>query len=474
MNFRKYLLEIAYILLCGCICIACIHLHRANIVQPELDTTEPPITHLDLSGVPLESLELFDHYPQLEYIDLSGTGLSAGEYDILREKYPHCQIIWDIPFQGAIYPQDTTSLTVTGLTDEDVALLDHLPLLEHVFAWDCTDYDQLVALQQRHPGCTVYYKVSGPDKIYSHRTTRIAAPGNDPEAIARMIPYLPELKTVTLEHPLAEGDRLKALLDAYPDIAFHWELDFCGITVGTDTTELDLSGIPMTVDEIEAILPYMPNLTRLDMSHCGISNEEMDALNRRHEKVKIVWTVYIGNLAVKTDATWFMPAKYYAEVTTYDVYNLRYCTDMECIDLGHMEVSNCEFAAFMPHLKYLMLADTNISDLTPLTGLTELVYLELFMTPVSDYTPLTTLTSLEDLNLYFTYGDGQVLAQMTWLKNLWWRRVNATDDEIKALTEALPNTHVECSYSSSTGNGWRQLPNYYAQRDIFGMEYMTE
>jgi pyruvate,orthophosphate dikinase len=70
-----------------------------------------------------------------------------------------------------------------------------------------------------------------------------------------------------------------------------------------------------------------------------------------------------------------------------------------------MKIKNCDFVAFMPHLKYLILADTKVTDLTPLTGLKELAFLELFMLDIKDYAPLESLTGLEDLNLYYTFGD---------------------------------------------------------------------
>ena len=38
--------------------------------------------------------------------------------------------------------------------------------------------------------------------------------------------------------------------------------------------------------------------------------------------------------------------------------------------------------------------------------------------------------------------------------------------------EYLPDTHLMFLHHSSTGNGWRQLQNYYDMRDILGMHYM--
>ena len=85
---------------------------------------------------------------------------------------------------------------------------------------------------------------------------------------------------------------------------------------------------------------------------------------------------------------------------------------MVCVDIGHhMKVTNCDWVSYMPELKYLIIGDTDLDDITPLTGLTNLVFLELFITDFTDYTPLTTLTGLEDLNIAYTYGDASVITQ---------------------------------------------------------------
>ena len=56
---------------------------------------------LDLSGKPLESIEPLRQFPQLEQLDLRGSEVTAEQYETLKSWYPHCEILWDVPFQGA-------------------------------------------------------------------------------------------------------------------------------------------------------------------------------------------------------------------------------------------------------------------------------------------------------------------------------------------------------------------------------------
>ena len=180
----------------------------------------------------------------------------------------------------------------------------------------------------------------------------------------------------------------------------------------------------------------------------------------------------VGPFRLRTDTTGFIPIKYGYWLNDEECYNLRYCTDMVALDLGHCYITNCDFVAFMPDLKYLILADTDVRDISPIANHEKLIYLELFLSPVYDYTPLLSCPNLEDLNICYTYGQLHVLTQMTQLKRLWW---GPNRQEIYGyLQYYLPDTYLELALNSgsSTGNGWREGQHYYDQRDYLGMYYM--
>ena len=67
--------------------------------------------------------------------------------------------------------------------------------------------------------------------------------------------------------------------------------------------------------------------------------------------------------------------------------------------------------------------------------------------------------------------DPTPLLEMPWLKNLWINNVPITAQQRQALTEALPNTHIEFDAGFTTAGGWRELQNYYDMRDLLGMPY---
>lgn len=481
-------------------------------------------------------------YPrQAQALDLRDRNLTAEEYEALAAKLPQCYIVWGIPFQGGTLSSDTETLTVTTLSDGDVDMLDYALSLKSVDGWECQDYAQLARLRQRHPGAQVRYHmtVSGVEcdqdtseltlkglsaedaqklpALLNLTSLRIsdcddyallrslqqqnpnwnlsytvalgdqAAPWDSEtltakgagEEVTRALEGLPNLKKLTLVNPKADGSQLAALQAAYPQVELGWELELEGKTFAWDLTEVDISHFPSeSAQSIRDLASYFPKAEKLIVDNGAVDYETMAALREElREKLKLVWTVMCGvggkrgPIAVRTDETTFMPIKH--KVWYFlddDVYNLRYCEDMICVDVGHMTFSDCSFAGFMPHLKYLILAHTSVRDISPLRNCKELIFLELDWSLVTDYSPLVECTALEDLNLGNLYGAVEPLLKMTWLKNLWWKDCSYTKQQ--ALKEALTETNMMFNLTFTVGNGWRQLQNYYDMRDILEMPYM--
>ena len=469
-----------------------------------------------------------------ETLDLRGTGITVEHYDNICKKMPQCDVLWDVPFQDTYYAEDTQSLTVTTLSDEDVVRLDYMTELETVHAEECLDYPQLEALRLRRPEVDVIYTVSLNGDTYFQDTTQLTLTGIAQEEVA-LLQYLPELESVTLiasedaqsllqlqetcremeidfsvviqgEHyresqktlevtgitaeevkllqylpnlksvhfinPEAPVESLLQLREDRPEVNVTWEQDVAGMMFSDDVTEVDISGI--LIEDLQSLvepMTYLPNAEKLIMCDCGVDNDTMAAFRDEcRENFKVVWSVKCGVLTVRTDDICFAPVKYGLSVSNLGAQNLRYCEDMICIDVGHFKVSNIDWVAYMPHLKYLILAHTMIYDITPISNCKELEFLELDHTSLRDYTPLLECTGLRDLNLGRTKGDWRIIAQMTWLENLWWMNCPGSRT---GLREALPNTTIKFDVAYTVAGGWRQLQNYYNMRDIMEMPYLS-
>lgn len=323
------------------------------------------------------------------------------------------------------------------------------------------------------------------EKAYAPDTASLSICDPDADELFQKLSGFSGLNTVTLTGDLPAADRLLALKQAYPDIRFVWDFDFCGVPVNTLTESVDLSGIRMAdTQALEALLPCFYRLETVDMSGCGISNEEMDALNRRWPDTRFIWEVIVGGFRIRTDVQYFMAYQLrYPYYTYLDYSDLRYCTEITTMDFGHYKVKDLSFVENMPNLQYLLLGDTLVQDLTPIGTCTRLRYLELFYNPICDFWSLTNLSELEDLNLGYTPRyqiespddpwNYQPLLQMTWLDRLWLPGTGLSTEEQALLQAALPDTLILFQSSSgSTNQGWRYSPNSYRQRDAMGMDYL--
>lgn len=470
-------------------------------------------------------------------LDLREQPLTAQSFDRITQALPDCYVLWNIPFQGGYLVSSETDLTVTTLTEEDVAALDYATALKTVDGTACTDYAQLAHLQQRHPnakvlytmtvsgqecdqdtrqlklegltqedaqklpcllkldslsitGCTDYalltelqqahpewnldYTVALGQEEFPWDSKDVRAVGAEYNQIVSALEIMPALENLNLVNPASQGGELVALRESYPQVNITWQVEIYGLTVNDDITELDLSGIQVeSCEEVEALVACLPNLEKLIMSDCGIDSPTMAAFReRQRENYKVVWTVYLGKkCVVRTDETYFMPIKQ-GEYYFLDQYSeeLKYCEDMVCIDLGHHKIHNIDFVAYMPHLKYLIIAHTEVQDVSPIVNCQELVYLEVDWSTIRSYEPIAQLKNLEDLNLNETFCNITPILSMTWLKNLW--APGRSYSIQQQLIEALPDTHLQLSNQNPPGEGWRNLPNYYAMRDYLGMYYM--
>lgn len=428
---------------------------------------------LTLTEISEEVISLLGYMEQLQVVCAE----DCEEYALLaklQETYPNCQVRYTVTIDGKDYDWNTQEIEVSGLTDTDVERLAYLPELKTVNAAACKDYARLAAIREQYPQCQVSCSVTIAGQEFASDVQEITVDGADAAELQTLLPYLTQLKTVHLTNPVSDGQTILRLQESMAHIAFSWELDFYGITLYSTDAEIDISGVtPESLDQVAAMMEYLPNAEKLIMTDCGFDNETMAAFREtKRADYKVVWTVMCGSIPVRTDEVYFHPIQervYY--FFDEDAYNLRYCEDMICVDVGHMALHDLSWVEYMPNLKYLILCQTTVTDITPLSSCKSLIFLELDWTAVKDYTPLLGCTALEDLNLGLSYGSPEPIAQMTWLKNLWWKGAGGKTRTL--LEEALPDTNFNFTSNTTSGGGWRKLQNYYDMRDILGMPYMN-
>ena len=269
---------------------------------------------------------------------------------------------------------------------------------------------------------------------------------------------------------------MAALAATRPDLRYTWDVTFGGVTVPGDTTVLDLDSL--TKDTIKTTflhqgLTCLTQLTHVTMFEQKISVKDMEGIMTDFPQITFDWSVAIGSYRIRTDATAFSTLKGRQEprFTARDMEPLKYCTQLEAIDLGHNNVSDLSFLTQWPHLKILIIIDSQkpVTDLTPLAELNELEYVELFMQGITDLTPLANKPNLLDLNLcHNSVTDLTPLYSDTSLERLWISyNKGLSDEQVAAFKEAVPGCQVETVEYQSTGAGWREHERYFVMKDVF-------
>ena len=411
---------------------------------------------------------------------------------LLTDTYPDLAVCYQVSLDGTDYAQDAKTVELSRVTDEILFRLTCLPELETVIARGDDEPQDLSALVQYCQKNGLAFRLRIGDQLVEQDVRELTV-----EAVTNpdlsLLDSLPDLKKLHMVNPKATRSMLMELPGAYPDIDITWEVPVAGVSFQSTDTVIDLSQVVVTnLSDVEYEMQYLPNAETVifglcgidnpkwgnskakDLAVCEIENEDMAAYRDRvRDQYKVVWTVRLGpSIALRTDKDNFMPNHFGVGQLFNDyAYNLRYCEDMVCLDVGHMTLTDISFVTYMPKLKYLILAWTEVQYIEPIRTCKNLIWLELDNSCIRDYSPLVDCTALEDLNIGRTYCDITPILEMTWLKNLY--MIFGNGGYAWQASQALPNTHVVATGDATVGGGWRRLPNYYDMRDCLGMYYMN-
>ena len=436
------------------------------------------VAEISVTSMDNDTVGLLEYFPNLQTVDACG----CTDYDALMklaEERLDLTVKYTLDVGYGLLREDATECTIT---DENAELVleavAYLPQLKVVNGEDCSDYDALMELCRMCPELVVNYTVTiGHVPQAGDASVLTLDIADAPEAM-ELLQYFTNLTNVVFTGLAENRELMYQMMCRYPDVVIEWAFELYGVETRSTAAELYLNEIPMeSVAVVEDALKYFYDLQWVEMCQCGIPSEEMDALWKRHPETRFVWAIPMANFYVRTDVTAFIPYKYGYDINRpfYDpqAKELKYLVDLECLDLGHMRMTDISFLQYMPKLRFLILADTVCKDFSYLADLTELVYLELFRSEIKDVNLLMNLTKLEDLNIGWTSLDNpELLKEMTWLKRLWTNLNGMNRAELEDLRDSMPNTLVYIDSNHPTDGGWRQSDRYYEMRDMLGMFYM--
>ncbi|MBR1559542.1 MAG: hypothetical protein IJ646_04800, partial [Clostridia bacterium] len=416
----------------------------------------------------------------IDAIDLSGTGMDAHEIAALQAEHPDVDFTYTVTVMGKDVSLDAEALDLQGARDVDAdALLAALSLLPNVKAVDlrgaAVDLDTAEALTAARPDLAYDFTFAIPGGTMDSDAEVVTLPGGtyeDLQAAMAFMPYMPRLQYLDARAIVMNAAESQELQADARSAKVLYNFTVFGNEVNILTTQLDLDNVAMQgPEQAEAALRLLPNLERVSMVGCGLSQADMMALCDAHPQIRFIWVVEFGKYKLRTDATAFT-TNLYADnkehYTSETFAPLRYCTDLKMLDIGHCDLTDIGFIAGMKDLRVLILADNDITDLSPLADKENLEYVEIFLNKVVDFSPLANKPHLLDLNIYYNpIGDVTPLTTDTALERLWLGECGLSSGQINTLRQALPNCKINAKGSSSTGRGWREHKRYNVIKQMY-------
>ena len=414
-----------------------------------------------------QDLVHLDEYPDLKKLDLSGSTLDhvrLGEWIAI---HPWIDITYSIPLGGQQYSSDTSEISLANTDanyEELMQNLRYLPELRRLSLHNpAMTPQQITQIEKEYEDVTITYTA---DLLGQTLDGRIEAldlshvSGEEVPALIEqlnMFAYLTEVElTGESGHSNLTPDQTKLLMEARPDIAFHYVFELFGKKVSTTEEKLEYANISIGnegVEQLRQALHILPNCTYLKLDSCGIDEATLNQLQQDFPGVNIVRRISVGEKSLLTDVE---VLKFGGELSDANCADLAYCSQVKHLYIDSGNLTDFSFIASMPLLESLTLSRTCISDLSPLAGCSNLVWLELGeCDQLKDISPLKGLSNLKYLNISKTQVTDLTVLKDLPLEYLMCLNSQVPAEQRQAAESDHPDALVRFGGGYSYGYGWR-------------------
>ena len=458
-----------------------------TVPLPNGNSAANTATSVDLTGLRHEetgnAVSALQALPNVTAVELgtssqSTSPVTADDLTLISSVRPGINVHYEVDLLGRSLPLTTDAVDLSGLTSAQVgeaaSALSMLPNVHLIKVADnaTTDgsltWEDLVTISQAAPAAAMDYKFSVCGVSATTADTSLDLSAIRPEDVGSVLAVLPGMSQLSYIELGDESnglslDDLTAIGNACPNAVISYSMTVYGKPVNLTDTYLDFNHITIS-DEgaaIKRILPYMKNLTGLDMDSCSVSNEAMAEIRDAYPNINVVWRVWFGReYSCRTDVVKILASKPSkgGEITNDNCGGLYYCNKVRYLDLGHNdELTDFSFIRNMPELQIAVISITGISDLSPFTSCPELLYLEMGNTKVSDVSPLASCQKLRHLNIGTNYGISDIspLYDLPLLR-LW---IGVADPVPQEQIDTFCSMHPECEVNTTAPSGTERDAN---------------
>ena len=493
-------LKTLFVALCVCSCMFVLCACESTPEPVVLSSGSWPQDTIDLvTTVTPEDLLLLDTFSQLQSADFSGS-TCYDEIITWANSHTNVSVKYNVNLpNGKEVSADVESLDLSDMDaqnlDATVSLFSYLPKLSSVKLPNDISSEQFQSVAAVYPQLELNFSGTVAGIQISPETTSLDLSKHTVEQLEELMPWLtlmPAINEIELgnDDGRLSWESISALAAVYPDAVLNYSFELYGKSFTLADTNMNLYCIPID-DEgalVKLVTSCMRNLEYLDMDSCGVSGEAMAEIRDNLPNTKVVWRIWFGDeYSVRTDVEKILASNpgIGGEITGENSADLKYCTEVKYLDLGHNSYLNdISFVSYMPNLEVAIFAMANWSDCSPLADCPKLEYLEMQTSSLNDLRPLAEMKNLKHLNICYCFAltDITPLYNLTQLERLWIGRLTpipkAQVEEFKSL---VPNCEVNTTTTDPTEGGWRRSydaggflvshPRYELLGDQFGYIY---
>ena len=429
--------------------------------------------------VTAENIAELEKYPDLKEVDLTGS-TCYDEIHAYIAAHPEVSVTYKVyAANQELDPEETALVLDAGSFDYDELLssLAYLPNMNSIQlpATDLT-LDQIQGITAKYPNVQVSYTVSLMDKEYAPDVAEINLSDmtdEDIDAVLNALAMLPDVAKIELSNEVGVSalsmDGAKKMMEAAPEVQFHYSFDFYGNLLSTDTERVELEYVEIGNEgeqNIRNALDLMPNCTYFKLEDCGIDSEVMASIRDDYPDVKVVWRIYCDKFTMCTDETMVRMTH---RLDDTNCHELMYCTDVTYIDVGHNStLTDVSFVKYMPNLECVIVSGSPLTDISAFADHDKLTWMELcFCGQLVDISPLESCDNLKYLNVSFTK-----VSDLSPIEKLPLERLNSMGNKVSVQdARAYEQNHPDCltrfEGQQPYGYGWRYNDYGYTFFDYY-------
>jgi len=449
--------------------------------------TTQPVDRLEVEEltrvVTDRTIRELEDYPNLKKLDLSGSTCYTAIM-VYIQNHPEVDVTYTVDFGGTAATCWSEHIILEGEGTDFRTLqknLVYLPKLKSLhLPMTCLTYEQIEMLRDTYPDVAITYTVGFHGMEFTEETESVNLAGMSVDEITQAIGILgalPNLSYVELMDPsgtcaLSRQD-VKQLVEAGPNVRFHYVFSLFGRTVSTTDESISFKGLslsPASETEIREALSIMAPGSSLILDNCGLSSELLDSIRKDYPHVDLVWRIYFGLDSRYSTLTNDDTIRAVYSVTDETCYEMRYLRSVKYMDLGHNEtLTDVSFLGFMPELEILILSGSAVSDLSGIENCEKLEFLELAnCLKLSDLSPLSGCISLKYLNICYTKVSSLQPLDGLPIQNLFCKQTRVLAEEQKTFKEIHEgSTAVFTGRESYAGPGWRYTDYGHTFTDFY-------